>query len=102
MGLNASQYLHEPERYAVRFDGSVDVRITQGLSLSLGGNVAFIQNQLNLPKGDADLEEVLLRRRQLETDYRAGLNFGFRYRFGSIYNNIVNPRFGGGGSQDRF
>lgn len=102
IGVNASQYLHEPERYAVQFDGSVDVRITQGLSLSLGGNVAFIQNQLNLPKGDADLEEVLLRRRQLETNYRAGLNFGFRYRFGSIYNNIVNPRFGGGGSQDRF
>lgn len=102
LGVNASQYLHEPERYAVQLDGSVDVRITQGLSLSLGGNVAFIQNQINLPKGDADLEEVLLRRRQLETNYRAGLNFGFRYRFGSIYNNIVNPRFGGGGGQDRF
>ena len=102
IGVNASQYLHEPQRYALQLDGSIDVRITQGLSLSLGGNVAFIQNQLNLPKGDADLEEVLLRRRQLETDYRAGLNFGFRYRFGSIYNNVVNPRFGGGGSQDRF
>lgn len=102
IGVNASQYLHEPQRYALQLDGSIDVRITQGLSLSLGGNVAFIQNQLNLPKGDADLEEVLLRRRQLETDYRAGLNFGFRYRFGSIFNNVVNPRFGGGGSQDRF
>jgi hypothetical protein len=102
VGVNASQYLHEPQLYAIRFNGSVDVRITQGLSLSLGGNVAFIHNQINLPKGDADLEEVLLRRRQLETNYRAGLNFGFRYRFGSIYNNIVNPRFGGGGGQDRF
>jgi len=102
IGVNASQYLHEPQRYALQLDGSVDVRITQGLSLSVGGNVAFIQNQLNLPKGDADLEEVLLRRRQLETNYRAGLNFGFRYRFGSIFNNVVNPRFGGGGSQDRF
>ena len=78
------------------------MRITQGLSIELGGNVAFIHNQLNLPRGDADLEEVLLRRRQLETNYQAGLSFGFRYRFGSIYNNVVNPRFGGGGSQDRF
>ncbi|MEX2473323.1 MAG: hypothetical protein WEA34_14130 [Gemmatimonadota bacterium] len=102
VGVNASQFLHELERYAVRFNGSVDVRITQGLSIELGGNVAFIHNQLNLPKGDADLEEVLLRRRQLETNYEAGLSFGFRYRFGSIYNNVVNPRFGGGGSQDRF
>jgi hypothetical protein len=102
VGVNASQFLNDLERYSLRFDGSFDVRITQGLSLSLGGNVAFIQNQLNLPKGDADLEEVLLRRRQLETNYRAGLSFGFRYRFGSIYNNVVNTRFGGGGSQDRF
>lgn len=102
VGVNASQYLHDLERYSLRLNGSIDVRITQGLSIELGGNVAFIQNQLNLPKGDADLEEVLLRRRQLETSYQAGLSFGFRYRFGSIYNNIVNTRFGGGGSQDRF
>ena len=102
IGVNASQYLHDLERYSLRFNGSVDLRITQGLSIELGGNVAFIHNQLNLPKGDADLEEVLLRRRQLETTYQAGLSFGFRYRLGSIYNNVVNTRFGGGGSQDRF
>lgn len=102
VGVNGSQYLHDLSRYSVRFNGSVDVRITQGLSIELGGNVAFIHNQLNLPRGDADLEEVLLRRRQLETNYQAGLSFGFRYRFGSIYNNVVNPRFGGGGGQDRF
>ena len=102
IGTNASQYLHDLDRYAVEFNGSVEVRITQGLSIEVGGNMAFIYNQLNLPKGDADLEEVLLRRRQLETDYEAGLSFGFRYRFGSIFNNIVNTRFGGGGSQDRF
>jgi hypothetical protein len=102
IGMNASQYLHDLERYSVRFDGSVEVRITQGLSVELGAQVAFIHNQVNLPKGDADLEEVLLRRRQLETNYEAGFNFGFRYRFGSIYNNVVNTRFGGGGGQDRF
>ena len=81
VGVNASQYLHELERYSLRFDGSFDVRITQGLSIELGGNVAFIHNQLNLPRGDADLEEVLLRRRQLETNYQAGLSFGFRSGF---------------------
>lgn len=102
LGASGSQYLHDLSRYSVEFEGGVEFRITQGLSIELGGNVAFIYDQLNLPKGDADLEEVLLRRRQLETDYEAGLSFGFRYRFGSIYNNIVNPRLGGLGSQDRF
>ncbi|MBT8337300.1 MAG: hypothetical protein KJO11_11905 [Gemmatimonadetes bacterium] len=102
VGMIASQYLHDLERYALEFEGGVEVRITQGLSLEIGGNVAFIHNQLNLPKGDADLEEVLLRRRLLETNYEAGLSFGFRYRFGSIFNNVVNPRLSGLGSQDRF
>lgn len=78
------------------------MRVTQGLSIEVGGQLAFIHNQLNLPKGDADLEEILLRRRQLETNYRGGVDFGLRYRFGSIYNNVVNTRFGGGGGQDRF
>ncbi len=101
-GINASQYLNDLDRYAVRFGGSVNVRVTQGLSVEVGGQFALIHNQLNLPKGDADLDEILLRRRQLETNYRGGLNFGLRYRFGSIYNNVVNTRFGGGGGQDRY
>ena len=102
IGINATQYLHDVSRYSVQFNGAVDVRITQGLSIEIGGSLELIHNQLNLPKGDADLEEVLLRRRQLETNYEAGLSFGFRYRFGSIFNNVVNPRFGGIGSRDRF
>ena len=102
VGINASQYLHDLERYSILTGGGIEVRVTQGLSVELGGEVAFIHNQLNLPKGDADLEEVLLRRRQLETNYRAELSFGLRYRFGSIYNNVVNTRFGGGRNQDQF
>jgi hypothetical protein len=102
VGVNASQYLHDLSRHSVQFNGAVSVRITQGLSLEVGGQLELIHNQLNLPKGDADLEEVLLRRRQLETDYEAGFRFGFRYRFGSIFNNVVNTRFGGIGNRDRF
>ena len=102
VGINASQYLHDLSRHSVQFNGAVDVRITQGLSIEIGGSLELIHNQLNLPRGDADLEEVLLRRRQLETNYEAGLSFGFRYRFGSIFNNVVNTRFGGVGNRDRF
>ncbi len=38
---------------------------------------------------------MLLRIRQLETNYRYFGSVGLRYTFGSIYNNVVNPRFGG-------
>ncbi len=102
IGINAAQYLHDLSRYSVQFNGAVDVRVAQGLSIEIGGSLALVHNQLNLPKGDADLEEVLLRRRQLETNYEAGLSFGLRYRFGSIFNNVVNTRFGGVGNRDRF
>lgn len=102
IGVSASQYLHDLSRHSVQFNGAVDLRVTQGLSVEIGGSLELIHNQLNLRKGDADLEEVLLRRRQLETNYEAGLSFGFRYRFGSIFNNVVNSRFGGIGNRDRF
>jgi hypothetical protein len=58
-----------------------------------------VKDQIYLSKGGATEEEVLLRLRQLGTDYRFFVRFGLRYRFGSIFNNVVNPRFerGGGG-----
>lgn len=102
IGINASQYLHDPARHSFQFDSEFEIRITRGLSVEIGGFVEIIQDQINLPKGDADLDDVLLRRRQLETNYEAGISFGFRYRFGSLLNNVVNPRFGGIGNRDRF
>ncbi|MEQ9103450.1 MAG: hypothetical protein RIE53_01995 [Rhodothermales bacterium] len=102
MEIDASQYLHDPSRYSLQFGAELDVRIARGLSVEVGGSLELIHDQINLPKGDADLEEVLLRRRQLETNFEAGLSFGFRYRFGSTLNNIVNTRLDGVGNRDRF
>ncbi|MBO6523041.1 MAG: hypothetical protein JJ971_04385 [Balneolaceae bacterium] len=102
IGVNASQYLHDLSHHSLQFDAEFEIRITRGLSVEIGGFLEIIHDQINLPKGNADLEDVLLRRRQLETNYEAGISFGFRYRFGSLLNNVVNPRFGGIGSRDRF
>jgi hypothetical protein len=41
---------------------------------------------------------VLVSRRQLETSYRYRVSVGGSYRFGSRFNNVVNPRMAGGGS----
>ena len=102
IGIDASQYLHDLSRHSLQFDAEFEVRITRGLSVEVGGFLELIQDQINLPKGSADLEEILLRRRQLETNYATGVTFGFRYRFGSLLNNVVNTRFGGIGNRDRF
>ena len=37
--------------------------------------------------------DVLLRRRALLTGFQYFTHFGVSYTFGSIYNNVVNPRF---------
>ena len=34
---------------------------------------------------------------ELETQFQYFTSFGFTYTFGSIYNNVVNPRFGNSG-----
>lgn len=59
----------------------------------LFGLVSTIHDQLSLPKERATQEEILLRRRELETQYSYFSSIGFRYTFGSIYSNVVNPRF---------
>jgi hypothetical protein len=57
----------------------------------------MIHDQISLKKGQASLESVLLRRTMLETNYQYYFSIGLSYTFGSIYSNVVNPRFGGAG-----
>ncbi len=93
IGVRGAQYLHDLSKYSVNFGGDVDIRLTRGLSIDFGGRITLVHDQLYLPKGDASLEEVLLRRRQLATNFDMGFSAGIRYRIGSIYNNVVNTRF---------
>ena len=61
------------------------------------GEWNLFTNQIELPKGDVSAEDMYLRLSELETSYRYDGSVGLTYTFGSIYNNVVNPRFGGGG-----
>ena len=62
----------------------------------LFGSYAWVRDQLFLPAGDLSDEDVLTRRQALATGFEYFVSFGITYQFGSIFNNIVNPRFGGG------
>ena len=89
-----SQYLHDTSKYRLETGGELSFRITRGLSLNLDGSISRIRDQLSLPKRDATDEEVLLRLRELQSNYSADFSVNLTYRFGSLFNNIVNPRFG--------
>jgi len=90
----ASQYLHDTSLKRLNLWGSVSWRVAKGLSLNANGSLEFIQDQISLPKGGATNIEIFTQQRQLATNYSYWGSVGFTYTFGSIYNNIVNPRFG--------
>jgi len=100
-GFEYSQYLHDLSKYRLEVDGEVSVRIIRGLSVDVEGGASRIRDQLSLPRRDATPEEVLLRLRELQSGYELSFSVGVSYSFGSIFNNVVNPRFGGrGGGRD--
>ena len=89
-----SNYLHDWSKNNLDFGGEIELRIAKGLSLNLYGSYTIIHDQLGLVKGDVSPEDILLQIREMETQFSYYLSVGFSYTFGSIYNNVVNPRFG--------
>ena len=92
--LTGMNYLKNFSMNAIELFSEINMKLFKGLSLDIEFGISRVHNQLSLPKTDATLEEVLLQRRELETQYEYWGSFGFSYSFGSIYNNVVNPRFG--------
>lgn len=95
--VNFSQYLSMPEKYRLSAFASTSVRLFKGFSFNVFGSASRTRDQINIRAGQASPEEILVRQRQLASGYSYWMNFGITYSFGSIFNNIVNPRFGGGG-----
>lgn len=75
----------------------LDLRIAKGLTVSFVGSGSMVHDQLGLVKGDLPVDQILLQRKELATQFQYFTSFGFTYTFGSIYNNVVNPRFGNSG-----
>jgi hypothetical protein len=92
--LEHFQYLHDHTKYRLSLNANTDIRLTRGLSLSLSAFGSKVNDQLSLPRGDASDEDVLTRQRALATAYRFGGSIGISFTFGSIFNTVVNPRFG--------
>ena len=78
---------------------STNIQLVKGLRFNLFGSYSRVRDQLSLAKGNVSEEDLLLRLRQLKTAYKYFFVTGLSYTFGSIFNNVVNPRFGrsGGG-----
>ncbi|RNC79898.1 MAG: hypothetical protein ED557_12230 [Balneola sp.] len=90
--IRTEAYTHDLSKNNIRFDARIDMRIFRGLNVFFSGRYSFINDQLSLPAGGSTEEEVLLNLRNQATSYSFGGSVGIEFTFGSIYNNVINPR----------
>lgn len=96
IGISGRHFFHDTSINRIQFNPSLNVRVTRGLSVNMSGNYQIINDQLSLelPRGvDPNDPASIIAGVQRPTSYSYSFSFGLSYTFGSIYNNIVNPRF---------
>jgi hypothetical protein len=81
------------QKYNIWISNNIEWNIAKGLSLDYWGYINFDRSQIHLPLDGATYEEIILRQKELESNYFYYMNFGISYTFGSMKNNVVNPRF---------
>ena len=92
--VSALNYFHDTSINRLEINPSFNIRIMRGLSVSLSGRYRVINDQLSLEGAvDPNDPENIISGGQRPTSYDYSISFGLSYTFGSIYNNIVNPRF---------
>jgi hypothetical protein len=96
-GFNYRNYFRSWKLNSMGISVRADVRVTGGLSFFFNANGSLVHNQISLVKGEVSEQDILTRKRQLASSYNYYTGFGLNFRFGSILNNFVNPRFEGYG-----
>ena len=91
-GIEGIQYLHDFSTHRINTRLNMEYRLFRGFNLDTFISFSRIKDQFYLPSVGLSSEEILLRRRQRETEFRYYMGLGISYRFGSKFANIVNPR----------
>ena len=94
--VSGLHFFHDTSINRIEFNPSFNIRIVRGLSVNLSGRYRIINDQLSLElPTDVDPNDPssILQGTQRPTSYDYSVSFGLSYTFGSIFNNIVNPRF---------
>jgi hypothetical protein len=99
LSVEASNYMHDFSKYRVDTFSIVNLRLYKGFSVYVFGGYSWIHDQLSLLGREPTYEEQLLRLRELPMHSNYFAAVGFQFQFGSIFTNVINPRFGstGGG-----
>ncbi|MCL5268460.1 MAG: hypothetical protein M1469_10205 [Bacteroidetes bacterium] len=90
--LNGANYLRDFAENDFELYTQISLPVAHGLSVNLSGDVSLIHDQISLPQTGATADQILLQQTELATQYSYWTSFGLSFTFGSIYNNVVNPR----------
>lgn len=93
VSVSGSNYFHDTTLNRLEFNPSFNIRIIRGFSVNISGRYRIINDQISLPAADQSDDCYALGNCQRPTSYDYRISFGLNYTFGSIYNNVVNPRF---------
>jgi hypothetical protein len=93
VSAEGANFLNDFSQNRMQIRGGVRLNLVRGLSLNVDGMYSRLRDQIYLAAGEADDEEILLRRRQLATGFTYFSFVGFSYTFGSRFSPVVNPRF---------
>lgn len=92
--ITYANLLHDFELNNLTLGGRIEYRIYKGLSVSFRTSASIVHDQINLRLDGATTEEILTQQYDLKSGYKYSFSAGLTYSFGSIYNNVVNTRFG--------
>jgi hypothetical protein len=99
LSVEGSNYLHDLGKYQVDTFGIVNLRLYKGLSVYVLGGYSWLhESQLSLLGREPTYEEILLRLRELPMNSNHFVAVGLQFQFGSIFTNVINPRFGSSGA----
>ncbi len=97
VSAQGSHCFHDFRKNRVNLFGIVNLRLYKGLSVFVLGSQSWINDQLSLIKREPTFEERLLRLREVPMSSSYFVSVGFQFTFGSIFTNVINPRFGSAG-----
>lgn len=90
----ATSYLNNWKQFSAGVSAMANIYLGKGLSFDLSCGYSYIQNQIGLRKDTMNPEDFITNQYETQTDFSYYIMGGISFRFGSIFNNTVNPRFG--------
>jgi hypothetical protein len=94
-GVFWRNFMNDFSKNNLSLTGAFTTRITKGLNFAVWGNYNFVRNQINIRKGDVSTAQLLVKNTELLSNFNFNGGIGLSYRFGSKFNDAVNPAFKG-------